>query len=231
MPVESLSTPAPPRVVLRDIRWETFEALLEFLGERRARIAYDGGTLELMSPSQKHEWLKRLIGRLIEAFTEELGIDILSCGSTTLKSALKECGVEPDECYYVEHEPAVRGREDIDLRKDPPPDLAIEISITRGIVNRKVIFAALGVPELWVHDGKGLKVLRLQGGEYRASATSGVFPSLPIAEVSRFLEKRKSTSETSLVRTFRSWVRERFGTGGEGPPRPLASPSRRRSRS
>jgi Uma2 family endonuclease len=231
MSVESPSAPAPDRVVLRQVRWETFEALLGLLGERRARIAYDGETLELMSPSQKHEWLKRLTGRLIETFTMELGIDILSCGSTTLKSVLKECGVEPDECYYVQNEPAVRGREDIDLGKDPPPDLAVEIAITRGVVSRKGIFAALGVPELWVHDGKRLKVLRLQGGEYRASAASGVFPMLPIAEVSRFLERRKSSSETSLVRAFRSWVQERFGTGGKDPPRPSASPTRRRSRS
>jgi hypothetical protein len=61
---------------------------------------------------------------MIETMTVEFNIPIRSSGSTTLKSELKQRGLEPDECYYVAHEGAVRGRESIDLGVDPPPDAA-----------------------------------------------------------------------------------------------------------
>jgi Uma2 family endonuclease len=199
----------PGHVVLHPISWRTFEALLEDLGDHRGRIAYDRKTFELMSPTRKHEGLKRLIGRLIEILTLELGIEIVSCGSTTLKSKLKKKGVEADECYYVQNEPAVRLREDLDLETDPPPDLAIEVDITRSSVSRRKICAALGIPEVWSHNGEELRVFRLNRRKrYRAATASGVFPMLPLAEFSRFLDMRHTTPETSLVRAFRTWVRK-----------------------
>jgi Uma2 family endonuclease len=206
---QGIKPPVPTHGVLQSVSWGAFEALVADLGERRGRIAYDQGTLEIMSPSRPHESLKRLIGRLIEAFTEEMSLDILSCSSTTLKSGFQKKGVEPDECYYVQNEAAVSNREELDLSRDPPPDLVVEIDITRTSLDRRSIYAALGVPEVWVHNGKELQVLRLgEDGRYRTSPSSGVFPGLPLDEVSRFLALRKSMKETALVRAFRAWVRE-----------------------
>lgn len=211
--MSAVQTLDPNHVVLHNIRWPTFEALLDDLGDQRGRIAYDRGTLEIMSPSKQHEALKTLIGRLIEAFSEELNLDISSCGSTTLKSQLKERGVEPDECYYLQNEPAVRDHEEIDLERDPPPDLVVEVEVTKKFLDRKSIYAALGVPEVWLHDGKTLRVLRLQAsGDYKPSIESGVFADLSVKELSRFLDLRRTTRETALVRAFRAWVRERFPT-------------------
>ena len=96
------------RVVLSDVSWATFEALLTDTNHRGSRFIYDRGNLEIMSPSYEHERLRRLIGRLIETYTEILGIPIQSAGSTTLKSELKQRGLEPDECYYIANEPLVR---------------------------------------------------------------------------------------------------------------------------
>ena len=210
--MSAVRTPALDHVVLQNIRWQTFEALLEDLGDHRGRIAYDGGTLEITSPSPKHEALKSLLGRFIETFTEELNIKIASRGFTTLKSVLKAKGVEPDECYYIQNEAAVRNRDEIDLARDPPPDLAVEIDITSTFLNRRSIYAALGIPEVWSHDGKELRVLRLKDGKYEASGESGTFPMLPMAELAEFLKRRHALDETALVRSFRAWVRERFGT-------------------
>jgi Uma2 family endonuclease len=47
------------RVVLHSISWEQFERLLEDLSDHRAaRIAYDKGTLEIMTPLPEHEYFK-----------------------------------------------------------------------------------------------------------------------------------------------------------------------------
>jgi Uma2 family endonuclease len=212
--MSSLSAPAENRIFLENIRWQTYLALLADLGEHRGRLTYDQGRLEIVSPSKKHENLKRLLGRLIEAFTEELDIKIHSVSSTTLNREDLQRGVEADECYYVEHEADVRGEEELDLARDPPPDLAVEVEVSRRLIPRIPIYAAMGIPEIWRYDGKTLRVCRLDpGGQYLEVEASKVFPKLPLQEVARFLAQRGSMDETQLVRSFRSWVRSHFQIG------------------
>jgi len=208
----TVASPSESRVVIRNVSWETYEALLRDRGDEGPRMAYDRGTLEVMSPSSKHETLKKILARLLEAFSEELGIDIRGTGSTTFKIQLKERGLEPDESYYVQNEARVRGKE-IDLAVDPPPDLAIEIDLRRSAVNKLGIYAALGIPEVWSHDGKRVVIHLLQSsGSYATSERSAAFPQLAVAELASFLERVGSESETQIVRAFRSWVRQRFVT-------------------
>lgn len=198
----------PQHVVLYNIAWSTYEAIVAENGNPGTRFTYDRGKLEIMSPSEEHERCKRLIGRMIETMTEELGIPIRSVSATTWKNALREQGVEADECYYVANEPRVRGRREVDLSVDPPPDLAIEVEITSSWIDKMPIYAGLGVPEVWRYDGKTLLVEELQAdGTYAPQEQSGAFPFLPLAEIPRFLERRNATDETSWIRSFRQWVR------------------------
>jgi Uma2 family endonuclease len=150
------------RVVLRGVSWSTYEALLADVDAPGSRITYDRGDLEIMSPFDEHERFKRLIGRLIETLTEESEIPIRSSGSTTFRSEPKRRGLEPDESYYVANEPRVRGRDEIDLAVDPPPDLVVEVKITQSAIDRMPLCAALGVPEVWRYDGRSLQVVQLQ---------------------------------------------------------------------
>jgi Uma2 family endonuclease len=194
-------------VVLYNIAWSTYEALVADNGNPGTRFTYDRGKLEIMSPSEEHERCKRLIGRMIETMTEELGIPIRSVSATTWKNALKEQGVEADECYYVASEPRVRGRKKVDLSVDPPPDLAIEVEITSDWIDKLPIYAGLGVPEIWRYDGQTLRVELLQpDGTYAAQTQSREFPFLPLAEIPRFLDQRDATDETTWIRSFREWV-------------------------
>ncbi|OYV78746.1 MAG: hypothetical protein B7Z73_19450, partial [Planctomycetia bacterium 21-64-5] len=86
------------RIVLSGISWELYEQLRENEENWHVHMAYDNGRLELMSPSQDHEAIKKLIAQLFEAFTEEMGIPRRSLDSTTWKSAELAKGLEPDEC-------------------------------------------------------------------------------------------------------------------------------------
>src|SRR5262249_44955535 len=154
------------------------------LGEQRVRLTYDRGTLELMTPSYRHEHYKMLLGRLLETWTEEHDIPIRSGGSTTFHREDVDRGLEPDQCYYIQHEYAVRGKEEIDLASDPPPDLAIEVDITSSVLNRLAIYAALGVPEVWRYNGIRLEVYRLGTDRtYVRSDQSLTFPSLPLTDI------------------------------------------------
>lgn len=202
--------PAEQRVVLEKVSWSTYVALLADVDNRRGRMAYDQGVLEIMAPSIRHENAKGLLGRLLEAATEELDVEILSAGSLTMNREDLQRGIEPDECYYVAHEADVRGKDEIDLEVDPPPDIAIEVDITRSSMNKLGIYSALGVPEFWHYDGEHLTIhLRDAAGRYRTAGRSRALPALPVAELVRFLNRRHAEGETKLVREFRARLRER----------------------
>ena len=212
VPMTIVASPPESRVVIRNLSWETYETLLRERGDEGPRMAFDRGILEVMSPSSKHETLKKIIARLVEVFCEELEIDARDTGSTTFRSQLKERGLEPDESYYIQNEARVRGKE-IDLTADPPPDLAIEIDLRQSSLNKLGIYAALGIPEVWSHDGKQVVVHLLQpSGEFTASDQSAALPKLNIADLSDFVGRIGSDSNTRIVRAFRRWVQEKFGT-------------------
>ncbi len=207
MSVENLPQ-AENRVLLSGISWATFESLLAESKNPGTRFTYDRGYLEMMSPSREHERLKRYIGRMIEAATEEYNIPISSASSTTLKAEWEERGLEADESYYIANESRVRGRDEIDLRIDPPPDLAVEVDISSSSLNQLSIYADLGVPEVWLCDATTLKVYQLQSdGTYIQQTRSPTFPFMPLDEIERFLGKRNETDETTWIRSFRAWLK------------------------
>lgn len=207
-------TQAANRFLLKNISWQTYEALLKDLESQRGiRLTYDRGLLEIMTPLAPHERNSRLIGRLVEALTAELNIEICSLGSLTCKREDLARGFEPDECYYIQNEPVIRSLEQIDLNQDPPPDLAIEIDITSSSINRLALYACLGVPEVWRYDGSRLTIYQLEGGEYRVCDRFSTFPLITSSEIIRFLELRKSNGETALIRLFREWVRNQVQQG------------------
>ena len=205
------STPAEQRTVLCNISWQTFETLLRETGEDRgSRFAYDCGTLEIMTPLYEHENPKIQFDRFILVLAEELEIEIKSAGSTTLKRRIANRGIEPDNCYYIQNEPAVRGRQELDLETDPPPDLAIEIDISSSSVDKFGIYSALGVPELWTYNGRILKFYQLTEGRYIECEFSLAFPIVSVTEMSRFIEQSKTTGEIALLKSFRAWVRDKI---------------------
>lgn len=206
------STPAEQRTVLHNISWETFEALLRETGEDRgSRFAYDCGTLEIMTPLFEHENPKSNFGNFIIALAEELDIEVRSAGSTTLKRRIAKKGIEPDTCYYIQNEAAIRGKQKLNLETDPPPDLAIEIDITSSSVNKFDIYAALGVNELWRYNGQDLKFYQLVEGQYIECKFSVAFPIVSVSEISRFIAQSKTSGEITLLKSFRAWVREKIG--------------------
>jgi len=123
-------------------------------------------------------------------------------GSLTLKREDLSRVVEPDECYYIQNEPRIRNREDIDLAQEPPPDLVLEIDITSPSLLRLPIYEALGVPEVWRYDGRELHLYSLQAGIYLSQEQSQVLPLFPISLVPGLLEEAKTLGETAMLRRF-----------------------------
>jgi Uma2 family endonuclease len=199
--------PIEQRFVLFNIGWEGYEAMLKILGDRPIRTTYDRGNLELMSPSRAHEEAKYLLGCVIDTVTEELHIPRRGAGSTTWRREDLDRGLEPDACFYLANAERVRGKA-LDLSIDPPPDLAIEVDITRSSLDRMGVYAKLGVPEIWRYDGESLRIYLLQAdGNYAESETSRSLPFLLPGEVARFLEQAGPMDHSEWGRQFRQWVR------------------------
>ncbi len=212
MLVELSKIIVPPghQVLFKDVPWSMYKKILEDLGEaRNSRVSYSQGILEIMTPLPEHEVGKVIIGDLVKALLEELNLDFWSLGSTTFESESMQQGVEPDDCFYIQNEAAVRGKRRIDLKTDPPPYLAIEIDITSR--TRFNNYEALGVSELWRWDGRNLQINVLRSGKYFESAESRLFPNFPIREViPQYLERSQTEGRNGTMRAFRVWVREQM---------------------
>jgi Uma2 family endonuclease len=213
MPIDTTSQIEPSHILLPGISWSTYESILNELEDRRRfRVTYDEGELEIITISEAHERIKKLIARMIEAFTEEMAIPIRSSGSTTFKQKLLERGLEPDECYYVQREVHVRGCEEIDFDRDPAPDLAIEVDVSRSCLDRLPIYASLGFAEVWRYTSGLIEIYLLeQDGTYRRSDRSRALPLFDVEKLSEFMLQRNDVDETTLIRSFRGWVRSLGG--------------------
>ena len=203
--------PLGHQALLTDVTWAEFETILDELGEERAtRLSYSDGMLEIMAPSPEHEDDKVILADLVKIILEEQGIEFRNLGSTTFKNEAMDQAVEPDECFYIEHEPAIRGKKRIDLALDPPPDLVIEIDLTAR--TRFHNYDRLGVPELWRYDGHTLEINILRHGQYVLSPQSLHFPSIPVTDaLPHHLVQSRSVGRTAVMRTFRAWIRECLG--------------------
>lgn len=205
--------PEQEYVLLQNIAWETFEALIDDLEcQPSKRLTYDNGMLEIWMPKPPHESYKRWLGRIVEILTEELEIEIRSLSSCTWRRPDLAKGVEADECYYVQNEAVIRHRMDIDLAFDPPPDLAIEIDITSLSLPRLPIYQALGVTEVWRFDGELLTFLQLVDDEYVEIKRSVAIPLLSAADVSALLGQAQEMGETSWARSVRRWTQSQITT-------------------
>jgi Uma2 family endonuclease len=162
------------RVMLHGISWDEYTQVLRAFAEQRSvRLTYDRGVLEIRTHSFGHHNSSRFLGSLISALTEEFNLPVASGGSTTLRRRKRQRGLEPDACFWIANEPRVRGLYRLNLRTDPPPDLVVEVDVTRSSLNRMAIYAALGVPEVWRLDVASLTFHLLQAdGQYAASPVS-----------------------------------------------------------
>ena len=210
-PPAPVDIPPEQRFVFDGISWNQYLNFDGMLADRRYRMTYDRGYLELMTVSWLHERVKLLMDRLLFALTDELNIDSEGGGSTTFRRADLERGIEPDQCYYIQNAGAVAGRDKIDLTVDPPPDLVIEVEISRSILDRLDVLAALKVPEIWCVDDQSARFLRLgTDGEYVTSGDCLAIPDLKAEHLVQFLRMRSESTDREIVNACRQWVREQW---------------------
>jgi Uma2 family endonuclease len=220
------SNPFPPAAAARCLRlsgidWKTYSRLLRIFAEQPGvRLTYDRGELEIMSPTLEHDDDGRFLGDMVYVLTDVLGLPLKRGGSVTLRRRLRRRGIEADECFWIANAPCLAGRRRLDLRVDPPPDLAIEVDVSHSSLDRLPIYAALGVPEVWRLEGDSLLFYLLgPGPAYLIGPASRWFPLVTPADLLGFLQQaRQAGDQNPVLRQFRDWVRQRQAAEGQTPP-------------
>lgn len=194
---------AESRVLLEGVSWQQYESLLGVLGDDfpTLRLSYLEGTLEIMTNSPEHEDLKKMIGMLVEAYLQETRTRFHAGCSTTFRKAAKQRGLEPDECYCLG-------------QKKEFPDLAIEVVITSGLVDKLEIYQGLGVTEVWLWQARQGQVRQGQTGQFlihhlRSTAyeliqTSKLLPELDVSLLAQYI---KPEEQFDAVMAFREAIR------------------------
>ena len=223
------SPTAPPpdgdqRVDFHGITWEGYEVVDRLRGERsRPKMVYLDGSLALVSPSYTHEYDKKRFAEFIHELIAGLQIPCFPSGETTFRREAEEAGAEPDESYYLASAARIRGkRKTLNLRDDPPPDLVIEVVHTHDPSNAVEVYRRLGVPEVWVWERGGLRILLLEANSsYAESETSRSFPFLSASEVVGWITHLEADTETAWIIKVRRWVATtlapRLGHPPDGP--------------
>ncbi len=192
--------PRPPRIasgeqrlILHGVTWEQYEIVRAALDDYPGlRMTYLEGELEIMSPSRDHEGIKKMLARLLEMYAVECGVPLNGFGSTTFRKRAKERGLEPDECYSVGPFREV-------------PDIAIEVVLSHGGIDKLEVYRGLGIPEVWFWEDGGLTVHWLEGERYVPVPKSRFLPDLDIDQLLGFLATEGD--QTATVRAYRDALR------------------------
>lgn len=199
--------PVDSTLILRNVAWEDYEDLLEAVGEAPGlRIAYDRGTVQIMTLSPEHESYGRLIERLIDRLSARLHVKILFFGSSTLKRKDRGRGAEPDACFYVKTAAAIGRKIQLDFATDPPPDIVVEIDVTHDSLWKFPLYAALGVPELWRYDGAALAMYQLRDADYVPVSASVALAVLDAGTLTKFLNLSSSRDQHEILLAFEEWL-------------------------
>lgn len=197
------------RFVLDGVSWRRYLHLLQAFDGRRVRVNYCRGSIEITSVSCLHERYKALWSLLISMRALYAEDPCAGFGSMNLRRRSKRCGLEPDACFFVQHEPQSRGRRCFNWEVDPMPDLVLEIELEQNEINRLDILAELGVPEVWHWHNYHLATLLLSGSKtYTASERSQVFPDIKPGELTAICEIAFQQGDLKMVKALETWVRD-----------------------
>lgn len=206
--IDFLTNGSGRRILLNDISWKEYGMFLEDFEEKAGwRLAYDGGKLEIMPPTPEHEEYSFNFHNFVLAYCERFELELEGRRSTTFRKKFLEKGVEPDECYYIQSAEKIAGKE-IAAKDFPMPDVAVEVDVTTESLDKFPIYSALGIPELWIYDGKKLTFYELEGKKYHQISNSRALPQLSSEKLAEFLKISRDKGQTFALRSFRIWLNE-----------------------
>ena len=140
-----------PAMLFKGMTWGEFRSVEKLLDRPGYRLSFLDGVLEIVKmPKELHETVKERLGALLELYLLTTGFEFTPTGSMTLESEVDQVKREADKSYRLKDH---RGR----------PDLAIEIVVTSGGINKLEAYKRLKISELWFWNDGVLDLYHLRG--------------------------------------------------------------------
>lgn len=172
--------------------WEQFEALENLIKNAPGlRITYLDGCVEFMTTGEPHEIFKKMLAILLEAYFFEKGIKFIPVGNATRRDKTQDVSFEPDESYYLGE-------------KKTHPDLAIEVTITSGGIDKLEKYKRLKIAEVWFWENNQLVLYGLRENNYEQISRSEFLPDLDITLLVRCVQMSDIlAARTELIESIR----------------------------
>ncbi|MFN6568053.1 Uma2 family endonuclease [Dendronalium sp. ChiSLP03b] len=153
--------------------WEEFEKIEALTADAPGlRITYLDGCIEFMTLGEEHETIKSVLAILLALYLFEIGINFIPVGSATRRAKEKGASFEPDESYYLGE-------------KKENPDLAIEVNITSGSIDKLEKYKRFNITEVWFWENNQISVYHLSNDNYEQITQSQLLPELDINLLAR----------------------------------------------
>jgi Uma2 family endonuclease len=182
------------QIVYSGITWQQFKLIQAgFADAPGIRLAYFNQTIEILMPGRTHEFFKSIIGMFVELFCLEMGIEFEPTGSMTQERE-GEVALEADESYCFG-------------RSKPIPDLAIEVVLTSGSIDKLQRYQILGISEVWFWQDGVFSLYRLRDRQYEQITRSEIpeLTSLDIDLLTRCVLMAE-TSRLNAANEFRKTI-------------------------
>lgn len=186
----TLERPEEP-ILINGLTWREFKAVEQLIDRPGVRLSFLDGVLEIRKmPGKKHETLKKRIAALLEIYLEFTGCDYTPTGSMTLESEVGLVKREADESYEL-------------APNKERPDLAIEIVVTSGGINKLKAYKRLQIPEVWFWEKGKLSLYALRSQGYVEIQKSEILPDLDIELLTRCISL---SNHVQALREFRQSI-------------------------
>ena len=160
-------------ILIDELSWREFKAVEQLLSRPGVRLSFLDGVLEIRRmPGRKHETAKQRISTLVDLYLEYAGIDFTPTGSVTLESETGRVKREADLSYELGPNREL-------------PDLAVEVVVTSGGINKLEAYKRLQIPEVWFWENGALRMYSLGADGYAEVDRSFVLPDLDIVLLAR----------------------------------------------
>jgi hypothetical protein len=197
------------RVVVRNVTFDLYDRVSEAIDEgQHTLIAFDGNDMELVKKGGiLLQWDKEAIRGLVDAVTDECRMNSMNLGSCTWKRPRMEIGIEADLSLYFDLKKLAQANKALhsrslanDIDAYPNPDLTIEVNRFPPLIDRRRVYAAMGVIETWWLEGDTITIERLgEDGRYALVETSRFLP-IRVDDLRRCLD---DGSDNNLTRRQR----------------------------